>query len=81
MDNSVFFKHYELVSDGYLKGMSCVDDDHGYLHPFADTADGHVYFECLFCDYKITPGVLTCDKMRDELKAFANRTWNELATE
>ena len=69
MDNSIFFQHYEATLEGLVTGMKCITDDHSFMHPFTDFETGKVYFECLECDYRITPGMLTANTMRKELDA------------
>jgi hypothetical protein len=77
MDNTIFFKHYDLVVAGNLTGIPCIDEDHDNLHPFVTLDTQKIYLECLFCDYRITPGVLMYNALRKEVQEFENALWEE----
>lgn len=77
MDNSVFFRHYEATVQGLVNGMQCINDDHSFMHPFLNFETGKVYFECLECDYRIKPGLLTLDSMRRELNEAMEKVLQE----
>ena len=75
MDNSFFFRHYQLAQDGFVVGLPCINDDHDILYPFVDAEKGNVYYECLICDYRITPGLLSYNNIRDEVLRVSAEQW------
>lgn len=76
MDNSFFFKHYQLAQDGFVVGLPCINDDHDILHPFIDSEKEKVYYECLFCNYRINPGLLSYNNIRDEVLRVSAEQWH-----
>ena len=67
MDTKIFFQHYDLAKNGYVKGLKCIDDDHDILHPFVDNETLKIYYECLLCNFKIKPGMATYNAMLKEI--------------
>jgi hypothetical protein len=73
MDNSIFFRHYDCVVEGLLTGIKCIQEDHNWMHPFVNLDTQKVYYECLECNYRITPGILTLNALREELNEVERR--------
>lgn len=74
-NSAIFFQHYDLALQGRVKGIECINDDHGFLHPFIDLTTQKVYLECLLCDYRINPGTMMADAIRKEVSDFENEFW------
>ena len=81
MDNSIFFQHYEASLEGLVVGMKCINEDHSFMHPFVDLETQKAYFECLECDYRIKPGMLTANAMRKELNEALNKVMESMSDE
>lgn len=79
-DNTIFFRHYEAVVEGLVPGLKCIDDEHSFMHPFVNSDTQSVYYECLECNYRITPGILTANTLRKELnEALAQKREEEVS--
>lgn len=76
MDNRVFFQHHELATAGLVDGVLCIDDDHGNMHPFVDFDTQQPYYECLFCDYRIKPGMLMQEALRAQVAKAQHDMWD-----
>jgi hypothetical protein len=72
IDESVYYKHYQLALNKKVEGLPCIDTQHDNLHPFFDFEEEKVFFECLSCDYKIYPGLNMYHKMRLETENIPN---------
>jgi hypothetical protein len=81
MDTAILFQHYELANAGMVKGVLCINDDHGIMHPFINPDTQQGYFECLFCDYKIKPGMMMIDVMREEIHREQQKVWDDAETD
>lgn len=77
IDYVILFQHYDLCIEGLLEGISCIDEDHGILHPFIDQNTGKGYLECLFCSCRINPGIMMINTMRDEIGKCQQEMWND----
>jgi len=70
MDNSIYYRYYQLSIDNIVEPIKCIIADHDLpMHPFAEVIDDGIRmkFECLTCDYKIYPGLNTYEKMRKDV--------------
>jgi hypothetical protein len=68
IDESIYYRHYQLAVNKIINGISCVDSDHEILHPLFDFDTEKVQFICLSCNYKVTPGLEMYEKMRSEVE-------------
>jgi hypothetical protein len=50
---------------GIVDPIYCIDETHPPLHPFVNHDTGNVYFECLNCEFKFTPGINNYNALRN----------------
>ena len=63
-DTQICFEYGRLLSDGKVRPLfDCIGRD-SMMHPFYNAEKDEVYFQCLSCNFKMTPGINIIKKMR-----------------
>lgn len=77
-DNQVCFEYNRLLIQGRVKRLfDCINRDE-MMHPFYSPVEGEVVFQCLSCNYKMTPGINLIRKMRTSVMNALNEELAEI---